>query len=71
MDTDRRAQIRAELMDELTWPVSAGEVIGAAELRDEPEVAAAARRLPADGHWLEIDALWDDLDPLLKDVVHG
>ena len=71
MDADRRAQIRAELLEELNWPVSTGEVIGAAELQDEPEVAAAARRLPADGTWLEIDDLWDDLDPLLKDVVHG
>lgn len=68
VDTDRRAQVRAELMDELTWPASTGQVIGAAEMQDDPEVAAAAKRLPDDGTWLQIEELWQDLEPLLDDL---
>lgn len=62
-------------MEELEWPASAGAVQGAAEVAvDEewrPDVTAAAQRLPDDGSYLDIDELWDDLDPLLKDVVHN
>ncbi len=31
----------------------------------------AAQRLPDEGHYLDIDELWADLDPALKDVVHN
>lgn len=70
MDADRIAEVRAELMTELDWPATAGEVQAAAETVDEPEVAAAATRLPDDGSWLDIDELWADLDPLLKELIH-
>ena len=74
MKAEDRAQVRADLMDELNWPVSAGEVEGAAEFVTEEwsdAVAVAAQRLPDDATYLEIDELWADLDPLLEDVVHG
>ena len=75
MQADDRAQVRADLMEALDWPVTSGEVQGAAELAVDEEwsadVAAAATRLPDDGHYLDIDELWAALDPLLKDVVHG
>jgi hypothetical protein len=69
VDADRIAEVRAELMSEIDWPATAGEVTAAAEAVAEPEVAAAASRLPDDGHWLDIDALWDDLGPLLEELV--
>ena len=74
MQTDDRAQVRADLMELLDWPVTAGEVEAAAaevtpQWRDE--TVAAAQRLPDEGHYLEINELWSVLDPLLKDVVHG
>lgn len=68
MDKDRRGEVRAKLMGALDWPVTTGEVIGAAEQVDEPLVADAAQRLPDDGHWVEIDALWDDLLPAIEGV---
>ena len=75
MQAEDRAQVRADLMGALDWPVTSGEVEGAAELAVDDEwaadVAAAATRLPDDGHYLDIDDLWADLDPLLKDIVHG
>lgn len=70
MDDDRIAEVRSKLMSELDFPVTPGEVEAAAEAVDEPDVAAAATRLPDDGHWLDIDALWEDLDPLLKELIH-
>ena len=74
VDADDRAQVRSTLMTTLDWPVTAGEVEGAAgavaaEWRDP--VTVAASRLPDDGSWTTIDELWDDLDPLLKEAVHG
>lgn len=75
MQPEDRAAVRADLMNALDWPVTAGEVQGAAELAVDDawsaDVVAAATRLPDDGHYLDIDALWDDLDPHLHDVVHG
>lgn len=71
MDAERRAEVRARLMSELDWPVTSGEVRGAAETLGEDEVVVAATRLPDEGTWLEIDELWDDLDPILEQVVHG
>lgn len=75
MQADDTARVRADLMGALDWPVTSGEVQGAAEqaVTDEwsDEVAVAARRLPDHGRYLDIDELWADLDPLLKDVVHG
>ena len=75
MQAEDRAQVRADLMSELDWPVTSGEVEAAAEQAVTPEwrdaVAVAAQRLPDRGHYLDIDSLWDDLDPLLRDVVHG
>ncbi len=68
MDTDRVADVRGALMTTLDWPVTTGEVIAAAEQVDEPLVADAARRLPDDGHWVEIDELWDDLSPAIEDL---
>lgn len=74
MDTDDRAQVRATLMSELNWPVTTGEVEGAVE-RVDPQwrdaAVVAASRLPDDGTWTTIDELWADLDPLLKEAVHG
>jgi hypothetical protein len=70
MDADRIAEVRSKLMSELDFPVTAGEVTAAAEAVDEPDVAAAATRLPDDGTWIEIDALWDDLDPLVEELIH-
>lgn len=75
MQPEDRAQVRADLMNALDWPVTSGEVEGAAELAVDDawsaDVAAAARRLPDDGHYLDIEELWAALDPLLKDIVHG
>lgn len=71
MDAQERADVRSRLMSELDWPVTSGEVQGAAETLEMPQVAAAASRLADDGHWTEMDGLWADLDPILKDVVHG
>lgn len=68
MQTDRRGEVRAKLLEHLDWPVTTGEVIGAAEQADEALVAQAAGRLPDDGHWVEIDQLWDDLLPAIEDV---
>lgn len=68
MDPERRAEVRSKLMTELDWPVTTGEVIGAAETLDEPDVAEAAKRLRDDGTWLEIDELWDDLLPSIESV---
>lgn len=68
MDTDRVAEIRSTLMSTLDWPVTAGEVTAAAEQADEPLVADAARRLPDDGHWVEIDELWDELAPRIEEL---
>lgn len=74
MKPEDRAQVRADLMDALNWPVSAGEVEGAAEQAVTAEwrdqVAVAAQRLPDRGY-LDIDELWADLDPILESVVHG
>lgn len=70
MDADRIAEVRSKLMTELNFPVTSGEVEAAAEAVDEPDVAAAATRLPDDGKWVEIDGLWADLDPLLKELIH-
>lgn len=74
MQTEDRARVRADLMELLDWPVTAGEVEAAAaevtpQWRDE--TAVAAQRLPDEGHYLEINELWSVLDPLLRDVVHG
>lgn len=75
MQAEDRARVRADLMSALDWPVTSGEVQGAAEQavgeQWRAEVVAAARRLPDQGHYLDIDELWADLDPALKDVVHG
>ena len=75
MQAEDRARVRADLMEALDWPVTSGEVQGAAEqaVTDEwsDDVAVAARRLPDEGHYLDIDELWDALDPLLEDVVHS
>ncbi len=74
MQTEDRAQVRADLMELLDWPVTAGEVeAAAAEItpRWRDETVAAAQRLPDEGHYLEINELWSVLDPLLRDVVHG
>ena len=75
MQPDDLAQVRADLMTALDWPVTSGEVQGAAELAVDDawsaDVAAAATRLPDEGRYLDIEELWSDLDPLLKDVVHG
>lgn len=71
MDADERASVRAALMDELTWPTSAGAVQGAAQARGLEDVVAAATRLPDDATYLDIDQLWDDLDPHLEEIVHG
>ena len=68
MDKQREGEVRAKLMGALDWPVTTGEVIGAAEQVEEPLVADAAQRLPDDGHWLEIAALWEDLLPAIEDV---
>lgn len=68
MDPERRAEVRSKLMTELDWPVTTGEVIGAAETLDEPDVAEAAKRLRDDATWLEIDELWDDLLPSIESV---
>lgn len=73
MQQEDRARVRADLMEVLDWPVTAGEVEAAAsevtpEWRDA--VVAAAQRLPDQGHYVEINELWSVLDPLLKDVVH-
>lgn len=72
MDAERIAEVKGELMTELArqWPVGPGEVRAAAEAVDEPDVAAAATRLPDDGRWVEMDELWADLDPLLKELIH-
>lgn len=74
MQSEDRAQVRADLMAVLDWPVTAGEVEAAAEQvtpqwRDATMVAA--QRLPDKGHYMEINELWSVLDPLLKDVVHN
>lgn len=62
-------------MEELAWPASAGAVQGAAEVAVDDQwsgdVVAAAQRLPDNGTYLDIDELWADLDPLLKDIVHN
>lgn len=72
MDQDRRDEVKAKLLSELVeWPVSAGRVRAAAEAQGEPDVAAAATRLPDDGTWVEMDELWADLDPHLKEIVHN
>lgn len=75
MQAEDRARVRADLMEALDWPVTSGEVQGAAEtaVTDEwsDDVAVAARRLPDEGHYLDIDELWAALDPILKDVVHS
>lgn len=75
MQADDRAKVRADLMDALDWPVTSGEVQGAAEMAVDDawsaDVAAAATRLPDDGHYLDIEELWADLDPHLHEVVHG
>lgn len=68
MQKDRVAEVRSKLMTTLDWPVTTGEVIGAAEQVEEPLVMDAARRLPDDGHWVEIDELWSDLLPAIEDV---
>ena len=69
MQSDRIDEVRAELMSELDWPVTTGEVLGAAETLDEPTVLEAARRLPDDGTWVEIDDLWADLRPAIDAVL--
>lgn len=69
MSPERIHEVRAELIDQLDWPVTTGEVMGAAEQVDEPTVVEAAARLPDDGHWVEIDALWDDLRPAIDAVL--
>ena len=75
MQADDIAGVRADLMGALDWPVTSGEVQGAAEQAVDPQwrdqVAKAARRLPDQGHYLDIDELWADLDPAIKDVVHS
>lgn len=74
MEKDDRAQVRATLMSALVWPVTTGEVEAAAEQVDpawRDATVVAASRLPDDGSWLTIDDLWEDLDPLLKEAVHG
>lgn len=75
MKAQDRIAVRVALMEQLDWPVTTGEVGAAAEQAVEERwrehVVAATRRLPDDGTWTEIDALWHDLDPLLKDVVHS
>lgn len=75
MQPEDRAQVRADLMNALDWPVTSGEVQGAAEVAVDDawsaDVAAAATRLPDDGHYLDIDELWAALDPHIKDIVHG
>lgn len=68
MDNARRAEVRSKLKSGLDWPVTTGEVIAVAEQVDEPVVAKAATRLPDDGHWVEIDALWADLEPAIDGV---
>lgn len=68
MERDRRADVRSKLMTELDWPVTTGEVVGAAETLGEPDVAEAAKRLRDDATWLEIDELWDDLLPSIESV---
>ena len=74
MDSDDRAQVRATLMEALDWPVTTGEVEAVAE-RVDPQwrdaVVVATSRLPDDGSWTTIEELWADLDPLLKEAVHG
>ena len=74
MQAEDRARVRADLMEALDWPVTSGEVEAAAEqsvtAEWSDEVAMAAQRLPDEGHYLDIDELWADLDPALKDVVH-
>lgn len=75
MDGTDRARVRADLLAALDWPTTTGEVEAAAEQAVTPEwrdeVVVAASRLPDRGRWLDIDELWDDLDPILEDVVHG
>lgn len=74
MDQDDRAQVRATLMSGLSWPVTTGEVEAVAEQVDpawRDAAIVATSRLPDDGTWLTIDELWADLDPLLKEAVHG
>lgn len=74
MDADDRGQVRAVLMEGLHWPVTTGEVEAVAEQVEgewHDAVVVAASRLPDDGTWMTIDALWADLDPLLKEAVHG
>lgn len=75
MQAEDRARVRADLMEALDWPVTSGEVEAAAELSVTEEwsadVVTAARRLPDEGHYLDIDELWADLDPAIKDVVHS
>lgn len=73
MQPEDRARVRADLMEVLEWPVTAGEVEAAAaevtpQWRDE--TIAAAQRLLDDGHYLDINELWSVLDPLLEEVVH-
>lgn len=68
MDKERVAEVRGALMTTLDWPVTTGEVIAGAEQVDAPTVAEAARRLPDDGHWVEIDELWEDLLPAIEDL---
>lgn len=68
MDADRRADVRSKLMTELDWPVTTGEVVGAAETLGEPDVSEAATRLRDDATWLEIDELWEDLLPSIESV---
>lgn len=74
MQSEDRARVRADLMELLDWPVTAGEVeAAAAEITPQwrDETVAAAQRLPDEGHYLDINELWSVLDPLLRDVVHG
>lgn len=68
MQQDRQADVRAALMTELDWPVTSGEVRGAAETIDDDVLVRAATRLPDEGTWLEIDELWADLLPAIEDA---
>lgn len=68
MEPERHDAVRSKLMTELDWSVTSGEVIGAAEMLDEPTVVEAAGRLPDDGSWIEVDQRWTDLRPAIDAI---